>query len=151
MAEKRTKLEIKLAELEACIGECLERLVEVKHLALQENPTRDLIARWCEAWKKRYRDDYVVEKQDAGQLKRLGNTLGHEELGNRLRRYVNDVNPWLMKQRHPLSVFYKQVNAYGSSSEDLAGDDAAPVGCSHSPACKSDQEHTKRKMQEARA
>jgi hypothetical protein len=140
--------------LETLEGALEKALLEVRGLkdAIQgEDPTKQMIARWCDAWRKRHGAVYQVTKADAGNIKRLTGILGAAELTVRLGRFINDRDVWLTRQRHPLAVFYSRVNLYATQAAGHVSEEDAPaaaVGCKHTPACTSDAQHTALKLAE---
>jgi len=139
------KTERLLAAIEENLGKAIRDLHELRSQVAEENPTRDIIARWCERWKALYGSDYQVTKADAGQIKRLVSSLGAAELRARLGAYLKDRDDFLVKQAHPLNIFFKRVNGYGTVQR--ADEPAQAVGCKHTPRCADDVEHTRRKLE----
>ena len=111
---------------------------------------------YSELWTVRYRSPYTWRYPvDRPNLKRLIKLLGVEEIERRMIVYVKDGDPYLVKARHPFGLFVSNVNTYAAAPVDdftLAGGAAPTVAdCKHAPACRDDQEHTRRKMAELRA
>ena len=48
----------------------------------------------------------------AVELDRLEKHLGLEELTDRMSRYLDDEDPWLLKHKHPVAGFLARVNSY---------------------------------------
>jgi hypothetical protein len=87
-------------------------------------------------------------------MKRLVRMIGVDELKARFVRYVKNDDPFYVKARHPFGLFVSSVNthaAQGQAAEDLELSAAAPADCRHSPPCRSDVEHTRRRQQDLRA
>lgn len=111
--------------------------------------TKALFEFWHARWGTAYRESYqFAHGRDAGQFKRLLKTLSQEELQKRMARYISDDDPFLSKQRHPLSLFFSQINRWGGTEGEATW--LVPVGCKHQPACANDVEHTRRMMAEKR-
>lgn len=109
---------------------------------------KECYATWNEFWSVQHGGAYAfVFHEDAPQMKRLVRTLGQEELTARMFHFISDRNEWLVKHKHPFKVFVKQNNSYASATAARADDDAPPVDCKHTPPCRSDQEHTKKKLE----
>lgn len=111
-------------------------------------------ARWIELHATRYPGKYVfVYAKDAPQMKRLIGALGLEELLDRMATYIRDSDPFLTKARHPFGLFVSGVNRYvaeGKAAEDLELEAEGVPDCKHDPRCKTDAEHTKRKIADMR-
>lgn len=111
-------------------------------------------ARWIELHATRYPGKYVfVFAKDGPQMKRLIQALGLEELLDRMATYIRDSDPFLTKARHPFGLFVSGVNRYVSEGKDAEALELEAEGvpdCHHVPACKSDAEHTRRKLEEMR-
>jgi hypothetical protein len=111
-------------------------------------------AKWIELHAVRYPGKYVfVFAKDAPQMKRLIAALGLEELLERIANYIRDSDPYLTKARHPFGLFVSGVNRYvseGKTAEDLELEAEGVPDCKHDPPCKTDVEHTRRKVQDMR-
>lgn len=126
-----------------------ERLLDLEKLATHE-PTagqqmKRLIDSWFTRWGAQYRERYVPTEKDRGNFKRLLKDLTADEIDARMVRYLADQDPFLAMQKHPLNIFFSQINRFGQA----ATIEPRPVGCSHDPACTSEAAHT-RLMQQAR-
>jgi len=105
-------------------------------------------ARMGAVWGESYHTPYLWDyKRDRPNLKRLLVTLGLEELVVRWSRYLQDPEPYYARARHPLALFLNNVNRYADAqAESFTLDVAAPADCKHVPRCRTDQEHTQRRM-----
>lgn len=143
-------------EIELTIAKLHDQVSTLRSATAGENPVGKAIAYWQQSWKGRYRADYELTKADAGNFKRLVTKHGLGELCARLNRYLHDHDNFLERQKHPLSIFFSRVNTYaspiaGAGPFDVDTEMEPPPDCRHSPRCKSDQEHTRRRQQELRA
>jgi hypothetical protein len=89
-------------------------------------------------------------QKDRPQMVRLIKMLGLEELQARMRRYIANDDPFFAKSRHSFGLFVSTVNQHAASAESpaewsLAGESGGVVGCTHSPRCQSDAEHTRKR------
>ena len=113
---------------------------------------------WQVAWSGRYEGaTYAFQyASDRPQEKRLLKLFGMEELLARAARYITDDDPFYVRNRHPFRLFVSAVNKYAAerpgngtaASEDAEWD--RPIGCQHTPPCRSDSEHTQRRLREGR-
>jgi hypothetical protein len=109
---------------------------------------------WCARYANGERGRYVWRfAVDRPNLKRLLRTLGLEELTARATRYMRNADPFIVRSRHPFGLFVSGINTYAAEAPggELTLEAPAVHDCRHSPACKSDQEHTRRKLAEMRA
>jgi hypothetical protein len=115
-----------------------------------------------EAWGRRYaagqHGRYVWRyAADVPNIKRLLKQFkpnGLEELTKRANRYLSTEDDFLKRNRHPFGLFVSGVNSYadeGQAVEDLELDPAAPSDCKHTPRCRTEVEHTKRRSADLRA
>jgi hypothetical protein len=107
-----------------------------------------LYEHWDVLWSQEHGGHYVFKfTEDTPNMKRLFRQLGLEELKARMANYLKDRGEWVMKHKHPFSAFVKTNNSY-ASAKSAAGDEAVvpPVDCKHKPPCRSDQEHTRKKL-----
>lgn len=108
------------------------------------------------AWGDRYAGGvagrYVwARMKDIPQIKRLLKMLGLEELQDRIARYLQDEDPFVRNARHPFGLLVSRINSYAAAASapaDLQLEAPTVSDCKHRPACKNDQEHTRRKMRE---
>jgi hypothetical protein len=98
---------------------------------------------WNELWP--HQGDYAFAfERDAPQLKRLFKMLGPDEVKARALRYLKERDPFYFDKRHPFALFVATINNWAGTAADTT--DTPVVGCLHSPACRSDQEHTRRRQ-----
>lgn len=116
-------------------------------------------AAFDEAWGRRYagnvRGRYIWRKtQDVPNIKRLVKALGIEDLEARAANYLRNDDPFITKNRHPFGLFVSGINSYANEGtaqpDDLSLDAEAPVDCRHTPRCKSEHEHTNKRIAEGR-
>ena len=158
-AEKKTlerigKLHAKLRELQAQSFEVTEEIGRL--LAgdigigdILKGLERDLSARWS----TRYRTDYIWQYiKDRPNMKRLLKTLSPEEIRIRWAAYLRDDEDYVVKARHPFALFCSSINRYAEQGHATTLEDIfqAPLDCRHTPTCKTDQEHTRRRMSDMR-
>lgn len=157
-ATDRARYERMAKRLRAGAGVLEELALEVEAM-LGEKATPGQDAKraldwFCGAWQGRYATKYVVNgAKDMAMLKRVLKSMSVDELELRMKRFFESSDPFYVNAKHGLGVFVAAVNKFGASDgreeEDLKL--VAPVAdCRHKPACKSDQEHTRRKMAEMR-
>jgi hypothetical protein len=104
-------------------------------------------ALWCARYAKGETGRYVwTFIRDRPAIKRLIKTLGVEELERRAATYLASSEPFYTQNRHTFSLFVSSINSHARAA--AADFTLAPTGCEHVPACKSDQEHTKRRRLE---
>jgi hypothetical protein len=85
---------------------------------------------FADMWEDRYPgSSYVFAFQkDAPLMKRLLSKLSDDELAARIGRYLQNPDPWLVKNRHPFGAFVSQINQYAQASpmgDDEAEDDVS--------------------------
>jgi len=130
-----------------------ETLTEIESLQ-NDQPTpgadvKRLFHFFAARWSGRYANAYVFSSgKDAGGFKRLLKTMPRPEIERRISNYLDTEEPFLVRHRHPLSLFFSNVNAYGDTP--WGGTVARPMGCEHEPPCTTDAEHTARKLQDVR-
>jgi hypothetical protein len=111
---------------------------------------RDLSAIWA----VRYHADYVWNfKLDTPPMKRLIKTLKPDDIRARWQTYLNSGDPYYAQARHGFSLFASQVNRFAGLTPagelDLSVD--TPADCKHTPRCKTDQEHTRKRSADLRS
>jgi hypothetical protein len=149
---KRARVDSLLVMIHKSESSLREHLADLAAL-LQDTPTsaqltKALFEFWHARWGQVYHEAYVFAGgKDAMGFKRLLKTMPIAEVHARLARYLEDPDPFFAMQRHSLGIFFSQVNRFGSSTPTSA--EPRPVGCTHTPVCSSDVEHT-RKMMTAR-
>ncbi len=107
-----------------------------------------------DAWATRYHGKYAwAFVKDVPQLKRLLKLLGAEEVERRIGRYIGSEDQFFVRARHSFGIFVHSVNQFADETgapADLDLDAPVVADCHHDPMCRSDQEHTRRKMQDVR-
>ena len=146
-----SKLQQLIDSTEALVAKLHDNLQQMKALADGENPVRDTIGFWVGAWKAKYGASYDLSAADAGNLKRLVTKKGAADTKARLARYLADGDHFLARQRHPLSIFWARANTYSAVDAQHTAVEERPVGCRHTPGCRTDEEHTRKRTQEMRA
>lgn len=81
---------------------------------------------------------------DRPNMKRLLRFLEPAEIEHRMTVYFTNSDPFYTKARHSFGLFASSVNSHVDPGRDREFVSSA-VGCKHKPACKTDQEHTKRR------
>lgn len=115
---------------------------------------KDVEAHFATLWRERYKGAYVwAYVKDRPQMKRLIRELGSvDELKARIASYFVNGDPFYAQARHSFALFVSTVNKHaGLSFAELELDVDAPADCRHSPRCKTDQEHTRKRSAELRA
>jgi hypothetical protein len=146
----------RMDRLIANIKDSLEKaetaVAELQALTAGDNPTYQTMKHWQAKYSFQYGIKYEFSKVDTGNLKRLALKYGAADMQARIDRYLADADDFLIRQRHPLSIFLTRINTYAPQTSTAAFDMAAiPVDCRHSPRCRTDQEHTRKKTAELRA
>lgn len=112
---------------------------------------------WQTAWSARYHTDYVFNfARDRGHWKRLLHIhrFTPEDLQVRILNYIRNDDPFYAGKRHPFNIFVASINAHTGAAdapEELTLEAPTVSDCRHSPRCRSDQEHTRKKLEEMRA
>jgi hypothetical protein len=75
---------------------------------------QDCLRAFGEAWKTRYKRDYIFSPADRAQLGRLLGKLGDgvAELPALYAAYLSDPDPFVAQQGHSLRFFCSQINRY---------------------------------------
>lgn len=150
------KIQSVIADVKRDYCKLAEKIATLEQLAASQ-PTlgqqvKELHDYWFEMWKAAYNDKYqFAQGRDASQFKHYLKALGLEELEARLARFLDDKDPWIVGQRHLLGIFFARVNSYGRTEAPALVEATRPIGCRHTPACKSDAAHTRRMLAEKRA
>jgi len=124
---------------------------------LNDKPTPGQLAKklldfFCEQWKLKYREDYVVAgAKDMASLKRLVGSLTAREIATRMKLYLASTERFYVDARHGLSAFVGGINKFSTETAKDFSLATPAVGCKHKPRCASDAAHTSRTMREARA
>lgn len=111
---------------------------------------------FSEAWQVRYDTPYAWDfTKDRAQWKRLLKTLSVEDLEIRALNYLRSSDEFYKKARHSFGIFVRSINQLAAEAKDTPDLELRPDGWGpcvregkHKPACRSDQEHTKRNRQE---
>lgn len=114
---------------------------------------------YSDAWRVRYDNpytwNYVV---DRAQWKRLLKTLSVDEIEKRVLNYLRSSDEFYKKARHSFGIFVRSINQLAAEAKDTPDLELQPDGWGpclregkHTPVCKSDQEHTRRRTTEMRA
>ena len=127
---------------------------ELNQEATPGQQAKQALAAFGRLWQARYQAKYTFNRKvDPAHLKRLVRELGLDDLKVRITAYLQDADPFIVKNRHPLNLFVSRVNVYAPrqvTSTLLSREDALPVGCQHRPPCLSDQDHTRRRLRESK-
>lgn len=135
------------------LGQLHDELIAIKRIAEGSNPTGEIFQHFADLWERRYRAKYTFNGAvDGNHIKRLLKVFDVPTLKARLTRYFADDEPFVLKNRHAFNVFIGRINSYATpGSTSSAGDAPAPVvGCTHTPPCGTDAEHTRRRMGDLR-
>jgi hypothetical protein len=112
-------------------------------------------AAWCERYAPGTTGRYVWNyAQDRSNSKRLLKSIEVEDLAARALRFVRSDDPFFVKARHGFSLFVRTVNQWApeaAAPEDLELDSPTVGDCKHTPRCKDDATHTRRKVADMRA
>ena len=114
---------------------------------------KEFEAHFSVLWEGRYGSAFAWQyTKDRPHTKRLIKLLGLDELKVRARVYLRDEDPFYTKCRHGFGLFVTNVNRFAAPPHVADLELAAPpvADCAHQPACRSDQEHTKRTMTDLR-
>lgn len=114
-----------------------------------------MIAAWSARWQSKYRTGYVLAaraKAIAGFMRLFKASMTDEDIMGRMDAYLKSTDRFYSEARHSLDLFFTSVNKFSGTPVDDADFLQAPViNCSHTPRCKSDQEHTRKRAAEMRA
>lgn len=109
---------------------------------------------WCSRYAKGRTGAYLwTAKTDIPQIKRLLQAVGLEEAIARAGRFIRSEQPFYVGRRHGFLTFVASINEWAGPAEFTGELELSPpvADCKHKPTCKSDQEHTKRKLAEMRS
>lgn len=115
---------------------------------------KDLVGWFVQAWGQKYRGQTYVPTwgKDIASMKRLLKALTTVEIETAITRFLKSPDPFYANARHPLALFVGSVNKF--TGNDALDDEtflqAPVVDCRHTPKCKSDQEHTRRRQADLR-
>jgi hypothetical protein len=153
---KLRQLKPLIEEFRAQQAKSYETLEEIMQIISGDVSTHEQLTRlqkaWQEVWSTRYRSRFDWKHTiDTPQAKRLLKLLTLEELEARMLRYIKNDDPFFRKVGHNFLIFARDINQFAvESTEFTLRDSEAPIGCTHTPLCKTDTEHTQRLNAERR-
>jgi len=107
------------------------------------------------AWAARYGAGrgYVWNyARDRAHWKRLIKMVGTVDLSERIQIYMNSREPHVVDARHSFPMFVATVNSYITAPLLPEGDGVYPVvDCRHTPRCRTEVEHTRKRRDELKA
>jgi len=104
---------------------------------------------FAEAWTNRYQGTYLwTPTRDKPHLKKLAKQLGEDETIRRIANYIRNDDVFYIKTRHSFGAFVASINSHADASSPTLA--AAVNGCTHTPPCRSDLEHTARRSEDLR-
>lgn len=110
---------------------------------------------WCARYAPGQTGAYVWSFQkDRAHLKRLIRQIGLEELKVRALNYLANEDPFYARARHSFGMFVSSINAHASESTEAPAFELGapgPSDCRHTPRCKDDAEHTRRRRLDRQA
>jgi hypothetical protein len=152
---ERKKLIAKLNAGIEVLTRARDDLVALSNSLEGVHPVKRALEIFDHQWMRRYdSDDHYSfnPKTDPMNTKRLLTRLGEDELHRRIFNYFNDRDEWLVRQKHPFSIFVSRINTYVKDRglTPWTGDsgEPAPADCAHAPRCRTEVEHTERRRQE---
>ena len=75
--------------------------------------SRGILTLWRELWEARWPEGICRLSAVHGvELERLADELGAAELEARIARYLATGDAWLLRHKHPLGTFLRQINSY---------------------------------------
>ena len=86
------------------------------------------------------------DRVDVPHIRKFLKLFGLENLQDMMDRYHRDRDEFLLRAKHPHGLFVSGINRYGSREADVYK--APIINCTHSPRCGSDQEHTRRMVED---
>jgi hypothetical protein len=126
--------------------------IDALELALNEEPTPGQLAKqvldfFVTRWETLYRGDkYVVSgKKDMASLIRVVKQLGAREVAVRMKAYLASTDKFYQDTKHGLPAFIGSINKFSTSNPATY-----VVGCTHTPRCGDDAQHTRRSLDEAK-
>ena len=88
-------------------------LVPNTHIPSSTSAERNVWGWWHDLWAERWPQGILQMPQTrAGELERLEQQLGLEELRHRMARYLDDQDSWLLQHKHPVGGFIARINSY---------------------------------------
>jgi len=147
--QRDEKIAKKLEELKATIARAHDQILDIELLVSSSNPIGEFMGTWERLWKAQHKADYAWNRTvDPANIKRLIKKLGLTELTSRARAYISSREPFYQRQQHPFNLFVAQVNTFAGRGTETEA--PRPADCRHEPPCRSDQEHTDRKLEDMR-
>ncbi len=154
--DRAAKLLETLRELQAKTFEVTE---ELKKVIAGEDALGDVLKRVEAAFAAEYHQRYSRHygwqyAKDRPQWKRLLKLAGEEDVRARIVAYFHEPDPYTQNARHPFGLFVSRFNQLVPHVEDpgeLTLDAPTVADCRHVPPCRTDQDHTKRKLDDLRA
>ena len=139
-----------IAEIDALLGG--KASIGMKLKAAEQAFDRAWCARYAPGREKVYVWHYA---KDRPHLKRLLKAMTVEDLAQRAARYIASEDGFLKKNRHTFGLFVSQINQFAGPGTEPQGLDLEPEDsgftCEHTPRCRDDAEHTRRRSQELRS
>lgn len=106
---------------------------------------------WQDVWTVRYGSAYQwAYAKDRPAWKRLLKTLSVDELQARIVSYISNPDPFYLTRRHPFALFVASINSHAGLGTSIV-EFSIPIECRHTPTCKTEQEHTRRRTADMRA
>jgi hypothetical protein len=141
-----------LGKLDAHQAKGAELLAELRAL-IEAEPTigqnaKRILDYFVEHWKRKFPgEQYVVNgAKDMASLKRILKTLPVEEVAARVRSYFRQTERFIVEGKYSLPIFCASINKLTTGNPSTY-----VVGCIHTPRCGSEQEHTRKQLDEVRA
>lgn len=146
----------RLDDVEAAAQSILRLVGELREAVAAEPSDRQVVKKLLTAFDelraKRYNERYVFAgAKDAAQAKRLLRSMSKEEIWRRMQVYIGSNDPFYVKVRHSFGAFVTAINSLRPPAGKYLGDPAPVVGCTHTPRCESDVEHTRRRAEDMRS
>lgn len=151
MAKEKTPAEllaIVTAKYEQ-LGDAIEELAA----AVNREPTvgqeaKRVLDYFVVNWERKFPGEkYVVNgAKDMASLKRLLRTLTADQVAERVRGYFRLTDPFIANSRWSLPLFVASINKITTANSSTY-----VVGCSHTPRCTSEAQHTRIHLDQQRA
>jgi hypothetical protein len=140
-----------LVELAQTHAKMHDQMLDLRRVLAGENPVRAALEIWAAHWQERWGAAYTFNRQvDPAAVKRLLTKIRPADLHERMARYMRDADPFIVRNKHPLNIFIGHVNTYAATTNNEIETASGAVDCRHLPPCRNDQEHTRRKLADAR-
>src|SRR5688572_16993464 len=151
MTEKRIQKLIE--EAKSSIAKLHDIVLQLDAAVAGENPVGAVILFWKTSWQTVHGAAYTMTAADKGHVKRLVTQLGADDVKARMKNYLNDRDPFLARNKHPLNFFVSRINQYAEliSMHPPELPDEIPADCRHDPPCRSDADHTRKRAAEMRS